>query len=263
MELFKIGIVTVRLVDIIDILVVSFLFYRLYDYLRSNLAIRVTSGILSIFLVWKVVDLLNFRLLTSILDAFLGLGAIAVVILFAPEIRQFLLSISKNTLVDRILQRVTQQVAVQNNSDFLEIADAVRALRNRGEGALIVLRGGNPLREIETSGDPIDATVSARLITSIFQKESPLHDGAMIIFNNRITAVRCILPLSENPRLDPQLGLRHRAALGVSEFSDALVIVLSEERNEISLAKEGRLIRNVQFQEVEQRIQEHVKPPQS
>ncbi len=256
MELFTIGIVTVRLVDVLDIAIVTFLFYKLYEYLRGSLAVRVTSVILATFFMWKVVDLLDLRLLTTILDAVLGLGAIAVVIIFAPEIRQFLAAISKNTFLDRILQRVGERV--DTTTSYREILEALKDIRARGEGALIVIRGTNNLTEIEGTGEQLDANITSRLIYSIFQKESPLHDGAMIIAHNKITSVRCILPVSENPQIAPELGLRHRAAVGVSERSDALVIVVSEERRELSLAQQGELTRNVDYQVVEERMLRHL-----
>ncbi|MDX2246798.1 MAG: diadenylate cyclase [Bacteroidia bacterium] len=255
MELFKIGFVTVRLVDVIDISIVAFLFYKLYENLKGSLAVRVTSLIISVFLVWKLVDLLNFRLLGTILDEFLGLGAIAIVIIFAPEIRRFLSVISKNTLIDRIMRQVTSRT--ESDSTYREVVEALKSLRASGNGALIVLVGSNPLSEIQETGDRLDANITARLIYSIFQKESPLHDGAMILQNNRISAVRCILPISKNPRIDPELGLRHRSALGVTEISDSLAIVVSEERRELSIASEGELVRNIDYQEIESAISKH------
>ncbi|MEZ4776810.1 MAG: diadenylate cyclase [Bacteroidia bacterium] len=255
MELFKIGFITVRLVDIIDISIVAFLLYKLYENLRGSLAVRVTSLIISVFLIWKLVDLLNFRLLGTILDEFLGLGAIAIVIIFAPEIRRFLSVISKNTLIDRIMRQVTSRT--ESDSTYREVVEALKSLRASGNGALIILVGSNPLSEIQETGDRLDANITARLIYSIFQKESPLHDGAMILQNNRISAVRCILPISKNPKIDPELGLRHRSALGVTEISDSLAIVVSEERRELSIALEGELARNIDYQEIESAISKH------
>lgn len=255
MELFKIGFITVRLVDIIDISIVAFLLYKLYENLRGSLAVRVTSLIISVFLIWKLVDLLNFRLLGTILDEFLGLGAIAIVIIFAPEIRRFLSVISKNTLIDRIMRQVTSRT--ESDTTYREVVEALKSLRASGNGALIILVGSNPLSEIQETGDRLDANITARLIYAIFQKESPLHDGAMILQNNRISAVRCILPISKNPKVDPELGLRHRSALGVTEISDSLAIVVSEERRELSIALEGELVRNIDYQEIESAISKH------
>jgi diadenylate cyclase len=257
MELFNIGFVSVRLVDIIDISVVAFLFYKLYDILKGSMAMRVMGVIFSIFLVWKLVDLLDFRLLKSILDEFLGLGAIAVVIIFAPEIRRFLTAISKNTIFDRILR----QVSARTDSDltYREVLESVKDLRLTGNGALIVLTGADSLNEIQDTGDRIDALISARLISSIFQKQSPLHDGAMILVNNKISSVRCILPISQNPDIPPQLGMRHRAGIGISEISDAMTIILSEETREVSLSFRGELRRNVDQTDLEQAVKNHLQ----
>ena len=252
MELFKIGFVAVRLVDILDISIVAFLFYKLYETLRHSLALRVIGLLLSFLLIWKLVDLLDFVLLKSILDQLFNLGAIALVILFSPEIRRFLLQISKNTLFDRLL-RLTSPRA-ESESTYRAILDALRELKANKDGALIVLAGNDPLAEIVHSGDTLNADLSARLIVSIFHKFSPLHDGAVILAGNKIVAARCILPISESSRIPAELGMRHRAAIGVSEISDAWVIVLSEERGEISLASQGKLTRNVDFSEIETQI---------
>ncbi|WNJ20852.1 diadenylate cyclase [Pontibacter sp. G13] len=255
MELFDVGFVTVRLVDILDISIVTFLFYLVYDKLRGSLALRITGVIISTFVLWKVVDLLDFRLLGTILQEFLGLGALAVVIIFAPEIRRFLSAISKNTLLDRIIRQVSPRL--ETNSTSREVIDALKTLRATGNGALIVFAGQSDLGEIMESGDALDANITARLIYSLFQKESPLHDGAMILENNRIAAVRTILPVSKREGLDPELGLRHRSALGLAEVTDALVIIASEERRELSMAYHGELQRNVDYQDIEDAVKAH------
>lgn len=257
MELFKIGFVTVRLIDILDISIVSYLFYRIYESLRGSLAVRVTSVVLGIFLLWKLVILLEFRLLGSILDEFLGLGAIGVMIIFAPEIRKFLSAISSNSLLSRLKRQANTDPDTGTGATYHEVVEALKSLRATGSGALIALTGSDPLTEIRESGDSIDATISARLIYSIFQKESPLHDGAMILHGGRIAAVRCILPISKATTLDAELGLRHRSALGLAEATDALVIVVSEERRELSLAERGQLTRNVDYSEIEDAITRH------
>jgi len=258
MELFKIGFVTVRLIDILDVSIVTFLFFRIYESLRGSLAMRVTSVVLGIFLLWKLVVLLEFRLLGSILDEFLGLGAIGVMIIFSPEIRKFLSAISTNSLLSRLKRQVA--ASTDTSDTYREVVEALKSLRATGSGALIALTGTDPLEEIQESGDSIDATISARLIYSIFQKESPLHDGAMILHQGRISAVRCILPISKVGNLDAELGLRHRSALGLSEVSDALVIVVSEERRELSLANRGNLTRNVDYGDIEEAISRHFQP---
>ncbi|MEM7656744.1 MAG: diadenylate cyclase CdaA [Bacteroidota bacterium] len=262
MELFEIGFVKVTLVDVLDIAIVTFLFYKLYDSFKGGLTIRLASIVVSVFLIWKVVDLLGFRLLGSILNEFLSIGAIALVVLFAPEIRRLLTAISKNTLLERLLRQINLFSSVEPadvEQLYREIIESLKYLRHNHQGALIVLEGKDSLVEIRESGDRIDAQVSARLISAIFVKDSPLHDGAMMIRNQRIESARCILPLSQYAQLDPELGLRHRAGLGVSEISDALVFIASEERQEISLATRGVLRRNLNYQEVEDAIRAHAQ----
>lgn len=257
MELFKLGFVSVRLVDIIDISVVTFLFYKLYDILKGSMALRVMGVIFSIFLMWKVVDLLDFRLLKSILDEFLGLGAIAVVIIFAPEIRRFLTAISKNTIFDRILRQVSTRT--ESDTAYREVVEAVKDLRVTGNGALIILTGADTLNEIQDTGERIDSNISARLISAIFQKQSPLHDGAIILVNNKISSVRCILPISQNPDIPAKLGMRHRAGIGISEVSDVMALILSEETREIALSVRGELRRNVDQTDLELALKNHLQ----
>ncbi|MEM0998759.1 MAG: diadenylate cyclase CdaA [Bacteroidota bacterium] len=259
MELFKIGFVTIRLVDIIDISVVTFLFYKLYELLRGSIAIRLLTALLSVFLFWKLVDLLDLVLLKSILDQFLGVGAIALIIIFAGEIRRFLLLLGKNTIIARAYQQIFTS-ANANDISFNGIVDAIDEIRREKLGALIVITGQNSLDAIKETGDRIGAKLSQRLLHSIFLKESPLHDGAVIIDRDEISAARCVLPLSSRSNIPAELGLRHRSALGISEQADALVIVVSEERNQISLVREGKLQRNVDLITLEGALREHYNP---
>jgi uncharacterized protein (TIGR00159 family) len=256
MELFKIGFVSVRLVDIIDISIVTILLYKLFEVIRGTVAVRIIVVLISIFLVWKLVDLLDLVLLKSILDqVFLGLGAVALVIIFASEIRRFLAEISRNTLLDRLFTQAGPRVVA--GITYREVVDAVKYICERGDGALIVIVGRNLLEAIQNTGDRLNADVSARLIESIFQKYSPLHDGGMIIQDNKIVAARCILPIHDKPDLPPHLGMRHRAAIGVTEISDALAIAVSEERQEISIAYMGKLSSNLNYTELDEIISSH------
>ncbi len=257
MDLFKVGFVAVRLVDIIDVSLATLLFFKLYQSLRGQISLRILGLVLGVFALWKIVQLLEFRLIKTILDEFLGLGAIAVVVLFAPEIRTFLRRMSKNTLLDRLLRSAQTQSAEEGT--IQELVEALKSIRATGTGALIAIKGKDPILDIVETGDELDANVSSRLIYTIFQKESPLHDGAMIVEGNKIRAVRAILPISKRSNLEAELGLRHRSAVGLSEVSDALVIVASEERREISLARRGELQRGVDYQEVEAAIRRHQK----
>ncbi len=256
MELFKIGFITVRLVDIIDISVVTFLFYKLYELLRGSIALRIILAILFVFVGWKVVDLLDMVLLRSILDEFLGVGALALIIIFSAEIRRFLLLISKNTLISRALSQLFVSTREAEFS-YDELIDGIVEIKRAKLGALIVLTGDDHLESIRETGDLIGAPVSERVLHSFFLHDSPLHDGAVIIDNYEIAAARCVLPLSREKNLPPELGLRHRAALGISEASDCLVIVVSEERQEISIARQAQLERNVDLITLESAIRAH------
>lgn len=254
MELFKIGFLTVRLVDLLDVSAVTFLLYKLYQSLRGSMAIRVFGAIVAIFIIWQLVDLLEFRLLKSILDPVLSLGALSLVIIFTPEIRKFLSSISRDSLIIKLLRPAS---ARSTDADAMEeIIEGIKSIRANGNGALIVLTGADPLTEIMETGDRLDAHITARLIYTIFQKESPLHDGAMILHQHKVAAVRCILPLSK-VQLDPELGLRHRSAMGLAEATDAFVIVISEERKELSVVTRGRLRRNLEYPEVLDLMKRH------
>lgn len=256
MELFKLGFITVRLVDIIDISVVTFLFYKLYELLRGSIALRIIVAIGFVFLMWKAVELFDMLLLKSILDEFLGVGALALIIIFAAEIRRFLLILGKNTLISRAWQQLFTSTD-DSTFDYNDLIDAVEEMKKARLGALIVLTGSDHLESIRETGDLIGAPVSERVLYSFFLKDSPLHDGAVIIDNNVIAAARCVLPLSRSTKLPPELGLRHRAAAGVSETSDALVIIVSEERQEISLASHGEIQRDVDLISLEGAIRKH------
>ena len=258
MELFNIGFITIRLVDIIDISVVTYLFYKLYDLLRGSIAVRILVALVTVFLFWKVVDLLEMVLLKSILDEFLGVGAIALIVIFAAEIRRFLVILGRNTLLYRAWGQVFPNQA--GTFSYHELVRGVEDLAKNGLGALIIVAGAENLERIKETGDPIGAALAGRMLVSIFLKESPLHDGAVVIEKNTIAAARCVLPLSTKPDLPPELGLRHRSALGMSEVSDALVIIVSEERQEISLAKEGKLRRNIDPITLEAALRAHLDP---
>ena len=253
MELFKIGFFSVNLTDLVDIAIVSFLIYKLYDILKGSLAVRVMWVILAIVLLSKVVEALDLVLLDTILRQFAGLGAIGLVVIFAPEIRRFLLAMSKNTALDRFLG----QVHGGSEAMIQEISIAVKNMKTYSHGALIVLCGPNPLVEVRKSGEQLSARVSARLIQAIFHTNSALHDGAVIIYEGKIDAAGCILPLSQSTELPPDMGLRHRSALGMAERSDALVIIVSEERGEVSLAQRGKLRRNVTIPELIEALRSH------
>lgn len=237
--------ISIRVLDIIDILLVALLLYQIYVLIKGTVAINIFMGIFSLYLFWLIVKALNMELLSSILGQIIGVGVIALIIVFQQEVRRFLLLIgtryfSKNRFsIERLFRIKTEKYDSPVNIEAI-----VRACRNLSEqknGGLIVITQDSNLQLYAETGDIINAETSSRLIENIFFKNSPLHDGAMIIQNNLIHAVRCILPLSEKTDLPASYGLRHRAAIGISEITDALVVVVSEETGRISFVKSGEI----------------------
>lgn len=254
--------ISIRILDIIDILLVALLFYQIYMLIRGTVAINIFLGIFTLYIFWLVVKALNMELLSSILGQIIGVGVIALIIVFQQEIRRFLLLLgtryfSKNRFsIEKMLMMKGDKYDTPVNIEAI-----VRACRNMAEtkvGALIVVTQKSNLQLYAETGDIINAETSSRLIENIFFKNSPLHDGAMIIKNNLIFAVRCILPLTEKTNLSASYGLRHRAALGISEITDALVIVVSEETGKISFIFEGVITENISVVKLREILEENL-----
>ena len=261
MLVFKIGFLEVGWLDIIDILLVSFLLYQLYKLMKGSVAVKIFGGFLSLYLFYLVVRAAQMELLASILGQFMGVGVIAAIILFAPEIRKFLLLIGKSTSLNR--ENFVKSLMIWRKTDQLEfnispVIDATKTMAASNTGALIVFSRDSELKFYVDSGDAIDADLSSRLLLYIFNKYSPLHDGAVIIFNGRIIAARCILPVSENDNLPAQYGLRHRAAIGMSEATDTLILVVSEETGQMSLARHGHIWHNMSGLDLRKKINEYL-----
>ncbi len=257
--LFTIGFLEITWVDVLDIALVAFLLYQLYRLLKGSVAITIFLGFLAVYFSYLLVKALEMKLLSEILGQFMGLGVIAVLILFQQEIRKFLLLIGKTTvfntynpLFGRLVWR--KDLAFQRRMDLIPIVDAVKSLSTSHTGALIVFAQRADLKFYADSGDLLDALISKRLLLSIFSKVSPLHDGAVIITQNRILAARCILPVSERQDIPARFGLRHRAAIGLTETTDAIVVVVSEESGQISLVRGGNLEHNLSVQELRTRL---------
>ncbi|MCK9452384.1 MAG: diadenylate cyclase CdaA [Bacteroidales bacterium] len=236
--------IELRLFDIIDILLVASLLYGLYYLLRGTVAINIFMGIVAVFMMWKVVTALQMELLGDILGAFVSVGFIALIIIFQPEIRQFLLALGTTGFIKRFRQRL--QLPFFKSADDIQIeldviAKSCVSMASKYTGALIVITRQNGLYQASQTGVQIDAELSEALIENIFFKNTPLHDGAMIISQNRIMAAGCILPVTKKLDLPDRPGLRHRAGLGITEQSDALAIVVSEETGKISIANNGRI----------------------
>lgn len=243
--LFKMGIF-----DFLDIVLVALLIYQFYRFVKGTGVINIMLGFMLVFLIWRVVKALNMDLLSNILGAFFSVGVLALIIIFQSEIRQFLLLFGSKRIKSDSKKRNKKSLLNfgMTNDDKLPIDQIVSSCVSMAEtktGALIVITMKNELQNIVNTGDLLNARISNRLIESIFFKNSPLHDGAMIISYNTIKAARCILPVSDNTHISASLGLRHRAAIGVTENSDSIAIVISEERGTISLVENGEIRYNL------------------
>jgi uncharacterized protein (TIGR00159 family) len=244
------GFIDIRLTDVIDVLLVAFLLYEVYNLLKGTAAINIFLGILAVFGIWRLVNLLEMELLSQILGAFISVGFIALIVVFQPEIRQFLLLIGTPKFMAKTRKRVwflNLNLGNPINLNVDPIVTACRKLSANKTGALIILAKSNELRQYVETGQVLDAEISDELLMNIFFKNSPLHDGAVIIINNKIKSARCILPVSSNKKISVALGLRHRAAVGVSEKTDAIAVVVSEETGEVAYVKKGVIIQNVNF----------------
>jgi len=238
MTLFNIKFISVTVWDVLDILIVYWLFLKLYQFFKGTRASQMILGLALIMLLSFIARILNLQSLSWFMGHLQTIWAIAFVIIFQPELRRILIQIGQS----RILRRFFRE---PHSKTINAIVEAASELVRRKWGGLFVLGREIQLKTIRENATNINAEVSASLLISIFNPSSPLHDGAVIIQNDIIEAAGAILPLSDNPDLDPLLGTRHRAALGISEESDAVVVVVSEETNKISVAYQGIFYRSV------------------
>jgi len=256
--------ITLRWLDVVDILLVSLIMYQLYKLVKGTVAIRIFLGILAIYLFWKIVAALQMELLSEILGQFIGVGVLALIIVFQQEIRRFLLLIGNNNLFSKgrgksFLNLIIPKENVDNKLDVTQLVLAINNLSKTKTGALIILDLNSELKYYIKSGKQLNAIVSAALIESIFFKNSPLHDGGAIISNNNIIAARCILPVSENADFPGHFGLRHRAAAGITEASRSIAIIISEETGKISISKAGKIDYNILPEELKNKIKEEIQ----
>lgn len=254
--LFKIGFLDIRWTDMVDILLVSVLLYQVYKLLKGSVAVRVLVGFLLLYLIYLIVRAAEMDLLAGILGQFMGVGVLAAIIIFSQEIRKFLLLLGKSTVrQDGILKSMMIWKKRYDKEQFniSPIIEATKTLSASNTGALMVVSRNSELKFYADTGDLMDAFISKRLLLSIFNKYSPLHDGAAILFKNKIIAARCILPVSERD-LPAQYGMRHRAALGMSEATDTLILIVSEESGQISIARNGVIDSNLLIPEVRRRL---------
>jgi uncharacterized protein (TIGR00159 family) len=240
--------------DAIDILLVAGLLYYVYKLMKASGSIRIFTGILVFILVWIVVtQVLSMKLLGSIFNTLMNVGVLALIILFQDEIRHFLLTIGSHQHFNKLVKLFTSSKKEEGaqHEDIMPIVMACMNMGRQKEGALIVIEHNTPMDDVVRTGETVNADINQRLIENIFFKNSPLHDGAMVISKKRIKAAGCILPVSHDLTIPKELGLRHRAAMGISQESDAHAIVVSEETGAISVAYMGKFHLRLSAEELE------------
>lgn len=246
---FQIGFLHINLIDIIDITLIALLFYKIYQFIRGSVAARMMMGLLLILLFSIIAELVNLSGVSWIFSNLKTVWVIAFVIIFQPEFRRLLLYIGQNPIIQKL-------VKVESPRFIDEVVGAAGELATKNFGALIVMLQDTGLKSVVETGLPLDAQVSKALLMSIFNPRSPLHDGAVIIQGDVILAAKCQLPLTQNPKVDPALGMRHRAAMGLSEQTDAMVLIVSEETGTLSLAENGVLTRGHSEESLQKRLKD-------
>jgi len=246
----------IRLIDLIDIVLVAIIFYQLYKLIRGTAALSIFIGIFLIYMFWLIVKALNMELIGALMGQVIGVGVIALIIVFQQEVRRFLLVIGNRYMNRRrftfgkIFSSVEEETGSPREAE--EIVRATESMASKKTGALIVLGRKSSLDIYSEGGERIDAIISAELLETIFFKNSPLHDGAVLIEDGKIFAARCPLPITDSVSLPPRFGMRHRAAIGISEHTDALVVVVSEESGHITVAEGGQMKEHITPNELRQ-----------
>ena len=253
------GFIPFTFIDFIDILLVASIMYWIYRMTKGTNAPYILSGIVAIYLLWVVVRALNMELLSTILGQLISVGAIALIIVFQPELRRFLQAIGMRQKHFNFITRIFSTEEYKVQTDVAPIVTACREMAATKTGALIVIGLQSDLTLIAEGGIAIDAKVSTPLLKNIFFKNAPLHDGAVLITNDRVMAAKCILPVTQND-VPKDYGTRHRAAIGMSEISDAIIVVVSEETGGISIAEGGQLRRDLDPARLQQTLQRYLAP---
>jgi uncharacterized protein (TIGR00159 family) len=259
----KIGFLDVRLIDLLDILLVAYLVYQIYKLIRGSVAQKIFIGIMAIYAIYKVVSSLGMEMLSGLLGQFVGVGGLAALILFQQEIRKILLVIGKTSIISEkgLFGGLFTGNRSRDKLELLPVIDAAIKMSHLHCGGLIVFARSTELKFYADTGTSLDAEISKDLLISIFAKLSPLHDGAVILSDGRIKAARCILPVSENQDLPPNFGLRHRSALGLSEMTDAVTLVISEETGQVSIAHDGMLEHNLAEKDLREKLTSLLSAP--
>ena len=247
MEFLKLGII-----EIIDISLVAVLIYQLYKLIKGTVAINIFIGLSAIYLLWKLVSAFHLQLLSEILGQFIGFGVIILAIVFQQELRKFLMIIGKGKVIkNKGIFKFNFSKANDKHINTQAIAKACKNMAKTKTGAIIIITQIDNLAVFCESGVEMNATISEPMIESIFYKNSPLHDGAIIIRENKIVSARSVLPVSNSDELPERLGMRHRAAVGITEESDSIAIIVSEETGRISYVKDGELFTNRTYKQLE------------
>ena len=241
------GFLEMSFTDILDILLLAILIFTLFKWIRGSSAMSIFVAIVSLYFIRILVGAFGMKFMATLLDTVLDVGVLAIIVIFQPEIRKFLIQLGnrymsnakESSFLNRIFGKDKQ--AADYSETVNEIADACDRMSENKTGALIVITHNAPLEDITSTGDKVDAAIHRRLIMSLFFKNSPLHDGALVISGNRIAAARCTLPITQRKNIPASYGMRHKAAIGITEETDADVIVVSEETGNIAFVKAGKV----------------------
>lgn len=263
--LIKVGFLSFGWLDLLDILVVGWLLYQLYRLLKGSFAVKIFVGIGLLLLLAQLFKLLGMTLLAEIFRRIIEAGFVGVVVIFQPEIRRFLLLLGNSTMkqrramIDRLLGRESDESDLPVYPEVTEMKKALLRMSDTRTGALIVCLGDVEEQTFITGGTPLDGTITEGLLLSLFQKESPLHDGAVTIRHRRIVRASTILPVSENAALPRSVGLRHRSAVGITEKTEVVCFIVSEENGYISFAKDGVLERRISTERLSELLVQYVR----
>jgi diadenylate cyclase len=247
-------VIPIRVVDLVEVGLVAWILYKLYQWMRGTIAVQIFVGILALYLIQVLVTAADMTMLQALFGSISDVFVLAVIVLFQPEIRRLLLLVGQNPLVRRFMSSPAQEERISS------IVAAVNEMSERKIGALIAFERTAGLRGYIETGAQLHAYITRDLLLTIFYSQNPLHDGAVIVRNGRIEAARCILPVSANMNIASDLGLRHRAAIGLTEQTDAVVVVVSEETGLISYSIEGRLDRGVSSGDLRHKLLEALSP---
>ena len=248
-----------NIIDVIDIFLVSILLFQLYKLVKGTVAINIFIGIVSIYIMWKILSALGMELVSEIFDQFMSVGVLALIILFQKEIRKFLVVVGKTSFKNqKIFLKSKSTIKNLSEDKINEIIHACENMSKSKTGAIIVIEKNSNLESTINTGRIINCELSSTMLESIFFKNSPLHDGAVIIQNEKISAARCVLPISESINMPATMGMRHKSALGITEQTDCISITVSEQNGSISFFEDGNLKTNLSIEKLKKQIETSV-----